>query len=110
MAPAAGLAPPEGDGPRPVRTLLHQRLVKLAAGPAVDSGPALLAVVLQHTKQKPINNCLKHEIMYRLKGTVQRDYPGKSISPEFHTLRVNLPGVSYSGMSISLGYDTPASP
>ena len=52
MAPAAGLAPPEGDGPRPVRTLLHQRLVKLAAGPAVDSGPALLAVVLQHTKQK----------------------------------------------------------
>jgi hypothetical protein len=45
------LAPPERDGPGSVRPFFHQRLVELAARPAVYSGPALLAVVLKIAKK-----------------------------------------------------------
>lgn len=40
-------APSEGHVSRAVAPLLHQWLVKLSAGPRVDAGPAVLAVVLQ---------------------------------------------------------------
>ena len=40
-------APAEGHVSRAVAPLLHQWLVKLSAGPRVDAGPAVLAVVLQ---------------------------------------------------------------
>ena len=42
-----GLTPAKGDGARPVRAFLHQRLVELAAGPRVNRRPAVLAVVLE---------------------------------------------------------------
>lgn len=43
----AALVPAEVNLSRPVGSLLHQGLVKLAPGPGVDVGPAELAVVLK---------------------------------------------------------------
>ena len=40
------LTPAKGHGSRAIGAFLDQRLVELAAGPAVDGRPALLAVVL----------------------------------------------------------------
>jgi hypothetical protein len=55
------LAPPERDGPGSVRPFFDQRLVELAARPAVYSGPALLAVVLKITKKNLESEQLKIE-------------------------------------------------
>ena len=51
LAGVVPLAPPEGDGPGSVRPFFDQRLVELAARPAVYSRPTLLAVVLKITKR-----------------------------------------------------------
>ncbi len=53
------LAPPEGDGPGSVRPFFDQRLVELAARPAVYSRPALLAVVLKIAKKNLESEQLK---------------------------------------------------
>jgi len=44
---SVNLAPAEGDSPRSISALLHQRLVELPARAGVDLSPAMLAVVLQ---------------------------------------------------------------
>ena len=41
------LTPSEGHGPRPIRSLLDQRLVELSARATVNRGPALLAIILK---------------------------------------------------------------
>ena len=41
------LTPSEGHGPRSIRSLLDQRLVKLSARATVNRGPALLAIILK---------------------------------------------------------------
>lgn len=54
---APRLTPTEGHGARPISALLDQRLVELSPRPGVDGGPAVLAVVLQHTNNTLNNPC-----------------------------------------------------